>query len=175
MGSREPPCWVSLITLKFGQGQPSLWRRTWQPTPVLLPGESHGQRSLAGHNPTGSQRVGHDLATSSSSSSLLWWDHWLGLEGCKAKVIIASNCSFGLLSCQVTSQDKAPSVISRVLKKNNRDSAVASEYELVQLLPGERGQGLGGRTDPGGEGCPPVAVLPHPGGRAGMTALDTSL
>lgn len=41
-------------------------------------------------------------------------------------------------SILVTSQDKAPSIISRVLKKNNRDSAVASEYELVQLLPGER-------------------------------------
>uniref|UniRef100_A0A2I3NAY0 Ral guanine nucleotide dissociation stimulator-like 2 n=1 Tax=Papio anubis TaxID=9555 RepID=A0A2I3NAY0_PAPAN len=41
-------------------------------------------------------------------------------------------------SILVTSQDKAPSVISRVLKKNNRDSAVVSEYELVQLLPGER-------------------------------------
>ena len=25
------------------------WRRKWQPTPVLLPGESHGQRSLAGY------------------------------------------------------------------------------------------------------------------------------
>ena len=24
------------------------WRRAWQPTPVFLPGESHGQRSLAG-------------------------------------------------------------------------------------------------------------------------------
>ena len=24
------------------------WRRTWQPTPVVLPGESHGQRILAG-------------------------------------------------------------------------------------------------------------------------------
>ena len=24
------------------------WRRVWQPTPVFLPGESHGQRSLAG-------------------------------------------------------------------------------------------------------------------------------
>ena len=24
------------------------WRRPWQPTPVLSPGESHGQRSLAG-------------------------------------------------------------------------------------------------------------------------------
>jgi len=30
------------------------WRREWQPTPVFLPGESHGQRSLAGHSPSGS-------------------------------------------------------------------------------------------------------------------------
>ena len=29
------------------------WRRKWPPTPVLLPGESHGQRSLAGHGPHG--------------------------------------------------------------------------------------------------------------------------
>ena len=28
------------------------WRRKWQPTPVL-PGESHGQRSLAGYSPRG--------------------------------------------------------------------------------------------------------------------------
>ena len=27
------------------------WRRKWLPTPVLLPGESHGQRSLAGYSP----------------------------------------------------------------------------------------------------------------------------
>ena len=26
------------------------WRRAWQPTPVFLPGESHGQRSLAGYS-----------------------------------------------------------------------------------------------------------------------------
>ena len=26
------------------------WRRAWQPTPVVLPGESHGQRSLAGYS-----------------------------------------------------------------------------------------------------------------------------
>ena len=25
----------------------SPWRRAWQPTPVFLPGESHGERSLA--------------------------------------------------------------------------------------------------------------------------------
>ena len=27
------------------------WRRAWQPTPVFLPGQCHGQRSLAGYNP----------------------------------------------------------------------------------------------------------------------------
>ena len=27
------------------------WRRAWQPTPVFLPGKSHGQRSLVGYSP----------------------------------------------------------------------------------------------------------------------------
>ena len=27
------------------------WRRAWQPTPLFLPGESHGWRSLAGYSP----------------------------------------------------------------------------------------------------------------------------
>ena len=27
------------------------WRRKWQPTPVFLPGKSHGQRSLEGYSP----------------------------------------------------------------------------------------------------------------------------
>ena len=29
------------------------WRRKWQSTPVLLPGKSHGQRSLVGYSPWG--------------------------------------------------------------------------------------------------------------------------
>ena len=29
------------------------WRRKWQPTPVLLPGKSHGQRSLVGYSSWG--------------------------------------------------------------------------------------------------------------------------
>ena len=29
------------------------WRRKWPPTPVFLPGEFHGQRSLVGYNPWG--------------------------------------------------------------------------------------------------------------------------
>ena len=27
------------------------WRRAWQPTPVFLPGEPHGQRSLVAYGP----------------------------------------------------------------------------------------------------------------------------
>ena len=29
------------------------WRKAWQPTAVLLPGESQGQRSLEGYSPQG--------------------------------------------------------------------------------------------------------------------------
>ena len=29
------------------------WRREWQPTPVFMPGKSHGQRNLAGYSPRG--------------------------------------------------------------------------------------------------------------------------
>ena len=51
--AKEPPCqcrrqkrcgfnpWVRKIP----------WRRTWQPTPVFLPRESHGQIRLAGYSP----------------------------------------------------------------------------------------------------------------------------
>ena len=33
------------------------WRRERQPTPVFLPGESHGQRSLTGYNPRGHKEL----------------------------------------------------------------------------------------------------------------------
>ena len=40
----------------------NLGKREWQPTPVFLPGESHGPTSLAGYSPRGC-RVGHDWVT----------------------------------------------------------------------------------------------------------------
>ena len=36
------------------------WRRKWQPTPVFLPRNSHGQRSLVGYSPLDGRRVGLD-------------------------------------------------------------------------------------------------------------------
>ena len=41
-----------------GNGNPLMpWRRKWQPTPVLLPGKSHGQRSLVGYSPWGHKEL----------------------------------------------------------------------------------------------------------------------
>ena len=37
----------------FSEGCWQIWRRQWHPTPVLLPGESHGRRSLVGCSPWG--------------------------------------------------------------------------------------------------------------------------
>ena len=47
------------------------WRRKWQPTPVLLPGKSHGWRSLVGYSPW--WRVGHDWTTSLSLFTFMHW------------------------------------------------------------------------------------------------------
>ena len=42
------------------------WRRKWQPTPVLLPGKFHEQRSLVGYSPWG----GKDSDTTERLTSL---------------------------------------------------------------------------------------------------------
>ena len=36
------------------------WRKAWQPSPVFLSGEPHGQRSLEGYSPWGRKRVEYD-------------------------------------------------------------------------------------------------------------------
>ena len=33
------------------------WKREWQPTPVFLPGKSHGQRSLVSYSPWGCKEL----------------------------------------------------------------------------------------------------------------------
>ena len=48
-------------------------RRQWHPTPVLLPGKSHGWRSLVGCSPRGRGRVGHNWATSLSLFAFMHW------------------------------------------------------------------------------------------------------
>ena len=40
--------WRPLLSTVFGVSCGDCWRRKWQPTPVFLPGESQGRRSLVG-------------------------------------------------------------------------------------------------------------------------------
>ena len=56
---REPACQHSVYKrLKFYPLVVKIpWRRKWQPTPVVLPEESHGQRSLAGYSPYGRKEL----------------------------------------------------------------------------------------------------------------------
>ena len=56
-------CWISSEPItRIHLPIPEIWvqslgqkipRRTWEPTPVFLPGKSHGQRSLVGYSPRG--------------------------------------------------------------------------------------------------------------------------
>ena len=56
----------------FGKQYGLCRRRQWHPTPVLLPGKSHGQRSLVGCSP-GGRWVGLDWATSLSLFPFMHW------------------------------------------------------------------------------------------------------
>ena len=51
------------------------WRRKQQPTPVFLPGESHGQRSLAGYSPGTTEQLNNDPERDGCS-----WDPVTGLK-----------------------------------------------------------------------------------------------
>ena len=56
--SRVPWCIYLVVTASVSSilltvSQPFLRRRQWHPTPVFLPGKSHGWRSLVGYSPRG--------------------------------------------------------------------------------------------------------------------------
>ena len=57
-------------------GRENPWRQKWQPTPVFLPRESYGQRSLAGYSPRGCKE-------SATTEQLIY-------------TLYKTSCSFGL-------------------------------------------------------------------------------
>ena len=52
------------------------WRRQWHPTPVLLPGKSHGWRSLVGCSPWGSDESDMTERLLSLFTFLHWRRKW---------------------------------------------------------------------------------------------------
>ena len=53
---KNPPASTGDVGLIPGSGKIP-WRREWQPTPVFVPGESHGQRSLEGYSSWGHKEL----------------------------------------------------------------------------------------------------------------------
>ena len=68
------------------------WRREWQPTPVFLPGESQGQRSLEGYIPWSCKELDR---TERLTLSLCLGNHqrWFGAHA-KLPVTRSPACSF---------------------------------------------------------------------------------
>ena len=51
------------------------WRRAWEPTPVFLPRECHGQRNLAGYSPWGRKESDTTEQLKSGSAA---YEPWAG-------------------------------------------------------------------------------------------------
>ena len=60
--------WLVICDCGFSLSALSCWRRKWHPTPLLLPGKSHGWRSLVGYNPWGCE----ELDTTERLHFLFW-------------------------------------------------------------------------------------------------------
>ena len=65
------------------------WRKKWQPTPVFLPGESYGQRSLAGYSPWGRKQ---------SEMTEMTTHAWGTVYGASSQVVQAQVSATGITS-----------------------------------------------------------------------------
>ena len=94
------------------------WRRKWPPTPVFLPGESHGQRSLEGCSPRGRREVdrteaaehtrnisvNHNISLSWSVPSVflcLLWQTILNIQVTPQTLLIAFSVLFHFYTCLI--------------------------------------------------------------------------
>ena len=67
------------------------WRRAWQPTPVLLHGESQGQRSLEGYSPRGHKESDITEHTERDRGRIILWG-W----PCRLLKLFISLCKNGI-------------------------------------------------------------------------------
>ena len=74
-------CTSQIQNLAQGYSNPdSVWGRKKRPTPVFLPGKSHGQRSLTGYSPWGCKRASHNLAIKQQQQQYQVWQKQRGFD-----------------------------------------------------------------------------------------------
>ena len=73
------------------------WRRKWQLTPVFLPGDFHGQRSLAGYSPQGHKELNSAEQLSTDKrlcKKLFLCDRWILCQKATVDFITYSGSFF---------------------------------------------------------------------------------
>ena len=67
-------------------GRDDPWKKAWQPTPVFLPGESHGQRGLAVYSPWGHKSQTQLSESTLRGNILLWSQLYASLKMTKSQI-----------------------------------------------------------------------------------------
>ncbi|XP_075392657.1 ral guanine nucleotide dissociation stimulator-like 3 isoform X2 [Tenrec ecaudatus] len=124
-------------TSSLSPGSPPPSPRTKDPPPGSPPASPGPQ------GPSTKLPLSPDLTGSRALGLSLSGPHMpaAGQQGCEARVIrVSIDNDHGNLyrSILLTSQDKAPSVVQRALQKHNVAQPWARDYQLLQVLPGDR-------------------------------------
>ena len=85
---RNPPANAGDERCEFPRVERIPWRRALQLTPVFLPGESHGQRSLAGYSPWGRKESDMTEVTKHACMHARHSQDYWGLAGIRAFLIL---------------------------------------------------------------------------------------
>ena len=122
------------------------WRKKWQPTPVFLPGKSHGQRSLADYRPWGGKRVEHKQRLNNSLHGTFLWRfpnachleldgyiHYLSLHDKLPQNLETENSSFcgSKIQQHLSWAPLAPGLQLGLQASQDRAGTEASTYKLT--------------------------------------------
>ena len=118
--------WISCVR-KIPWVEKIPWRRKWQPTPVFLPGESHGQRSLVGYSPQCHKESDTTELTQYTRRSLLDFV-LIAVKGRKIKPVGGSQ-DMRKAWCQVLLKDKTKEKAPRKFTNWSRSLSVPRTTE----------------------------------------------
>ena len=110
------------------------WKRSWQPIPVFLPGESHGQRSLVGYSPWGCKELDITERLTQNSNNILYLKH--RCEDC----IIGKGQSLQKNSCRKLdlhmqkNEDGSISYIQKIIENEMRKLNLNVTAKTIKLL-----------------------------------------
>ena len=132
LSSKESACNVG-DTRFYPQVRKIPWTRAQQPTPVFLPGESHGQKSLAGYGPLGRKESDSTVATELARRLLVVSVITLRLERKFSKPPWHFQENFNGLNCLRLSADHTP-ISKFTLVVKTKASSIRSRWEKMTVI-----------------------------------------